>query len=46
MSESSLYPVPASWRESAWINKQKYTEMYRQSIEQPDQFWLNRPVNF
>ena len=39
MSASALYPVPASWHQSAWINKQKYTEMYRQSIEQPEQFW-------
>ena len=46
MSESSLYPVPASWRESAWINKQKYTEMYRQSIEQPDQFWAEQAREF
>jgi len=46
MSASALYPVPASWHQSAWINKQKYTEMYRQSIEQPEQFWAEQANEF
>ncbi|MDG1311575.1 MAG: acetate--CoA ligase [Porticoccaceae bacterium] len=46
MSESPLYPVPAHWQENAWINKQKYSQMYRQSIEQPDQFWAEQASEF
>ena len=46
MSSLPLYPVPASWQESAWINKQKYTEMYRQSIDQPEQFWAEQAAEF
>jgi acetyl-CoA synthetase len=46
MSESPLYPVPAHWQENAWINKQKYSQMYRQSIEQPDQFWAEQAEEF
>ncbi len=46
MSESPLYPVPTHWQENAWINKQKYRQMYRQSIEQPDQFWAEQAEEF
>jgi acetyl-CoA synthetase len=46
MTESPLYPVPAHWQENAWINKQKYSQMYRQSIEQPDQFWAEQASEF
>ena len=33
------YPVPESWSSSAWINKEKYNEMYDQSVRDPDGFW-------
>src|SRR5271166_4571488 len=33
------YPVPESWSSSAWINKEKYYEMYDQSVRDPDGFW-------
>ena len=33
------YPVPESWSSSAWINKEKYNEMYEQSVRDPDGFW-------
>ena len=46
MSESLIHPVPAQWRENAWINKEKYSDMYRQSIEQPDQFWAEQAAEF
>ena len=46
MSSLPLYPVPASWQDSAWINKQKYTEMYRQSVDQPEQFWAQQADEF
>ena len=46
MSSLPLYPVPASLQDSAWINKQKYTEMYRQSVDQPEQFWAQQADEF
>ncbi len=46
MSSLPMYPVPASWQDSAWINKQKYTEMYRQSVDQPEQFWAQQADEF
>ncbi len=40
MSEQQkVYPVPADVASNALINKAKYEEMYKQSVEQPDAFW-------
>ena len=34
-----VYPVPREWAEEALINSERYAEMYRESIEDPDGFW-------
>ncbi len=39
MSEGKVYPVPEQWRQSAFLNYEKYLEMYRDSIESPQDFW-------
>ncbi len=46
MSDSSLFPVSEYWQETAWINKEKYQDMYRQSIDEPDQFWAQQAKEF
>ena len=38
MSEA-VYPVPADWSEKALIDEERYQEMYRASIEDPEAFW-------
>ncbi len=38
MSASS-FPVTSEWNKSAWINRDKYREMYNRSLEAPDEFW-------
>jgi len=38
MSTTNI-PVTKQWTENAWINKNKYTEMYQNSIKDPDKFW-------
>jgi len=38
MSEA-VYPVPADWSEKALVNEERYQEMYRASIEDPEAFW-------
>ena len=35
----ALYPVPKAWAETALIDAARYTEMYRQSVDDPDAFW-------
>ena len=35
----ALYPVPAEWAENALIDADRYTQMYRESVEDPEGFW-------
>ena len=39
MSSDKVIPVTAPWAVKAWINKDKYKEMYARSISDPDGFW-------
>ncbi len=40
MSEQQkVYPVPSELAETAWINKEKYLAMYKESVDNPDAFW-------
>jgi acetyl-CoA synthetase len=39
---SSLFPVPESFKKSAWIDEAKYREMYKRSIEDPEAFWAEQ----
>ncbi len=36
---SELIPVPASWQARAFVNAQKYEDMYRDSVSDPEAFW-------
>jgi acetyl-CoA synthetase len=46
MSDAQLYPVPESWAKTAWINKETYQEMYRESIDDPEKFWAKQAAEF
>jgi acetyl-CoA synthetase len=46
MSESKLYDVPADVAASAYINKDKYNEMYQRSISDPEGFWAEQAEAF
>lgn len=35
----SIYPIPENIKKSAWIDAQKYEELYQLSIEDPEEFW-------
>ncbi|MDH3581866.1 MAG: AMP-binding protein, partial [Hyphomicrobiales bacterium] len=39
MSEVKVYEVPAEWKARAFIDSDKYQEMYKQSVEDPEGFW-------
>ncbi|MEZ5840370.1 MAG: acetate--CoA ligase [Hyphomicrobiales bacterium] len=39
MSEAKVYPVPESVAKAALVDNQKYLEMYKASVENPDAFW-------
>ena len=38
MSET-IYPVPAEWAGHALVNAERYADMYRRSLDDPDGFW-------
>ncbi|KAF0808749.1 acetyl-CoA synthetase [Alcanivorax sp. S71-1-4] len=46
MSEVKRYPVPDSFRQRALMDKTRYEEWYRASIEEPDTFWAARATEF
>ena len=39
MSDNTLFPVPESWKKSAWCDNEKYLKMYEQSVKDPEGFW-------
>ncbi|SEI56161.1 acetyl-CoA synthetase [Allopseudospirillum japonicum] len=43
MSEQEkIYPVTAEFAANAWINNEKYQELYAQSVENPEAFWAEQ----
>ncbi len=36
---SKVYPVPAEWAKSAYVDKAGYEELYRRSVEDNEAFW-------
>ncbi len=36
---SKIYPVPEEWAQRAWIDREKYEQLYRRSIEDNEAFW-------
>jgi acetyl-CoA synthetase len=46
MSVSKVYSVDSQIAENAWIDEQKYREMYRQSVENPEEFWAEQCSKF
>jgi acetyl-CoA synthetase len=46
MSDFPVHPVPQQWSNSAWIDDQAYQTMYRQSVENPEQFWAHQAEQF
>ncbi len=39
MSSEITFPVSADWAARAWINQDKYQEMYNRSVQDPNGFW-------
>ncbi len=44
MSDQKLYPVKQEFADSAWINNEKYLQMYQQSIINPEGFWREQAM--
>jgi acetyl-CoA synthetase len=37
----SLIKVPSEWRQHAWIDRERYEDMYARSLNDPEGFWRN-----
>ena len=46
MSGDKTYQVPEAIAANAHINSEKYNELYRLSIEEPDKFWADKAEEF
>ncbi len=46
MSEQKKYSVSSAIKEKAWIDNDRYKEMYDRSIQEPDNFWAEQADNF
>jgi acetyl-CoA synthetase len=42
MSDNTLFPVPDAVAKSAWVDNDKYLEMYQQSVDDPESFWAEQ----
>ena len=42
MSDAKIHPVPAEWKERAFIDKDKYLATYQRSVDDPDGFWAEQ----
>ncbi len=41
MSDTSIFPVPATVAAEAWVDEAKYARLYEQSVADPEKFWGN-----
>lgn len=46
MTEQHVYPVPDAIQRTAAIDSERYQELYKQSVEQPDEFWAAQASEF
>ena len=44
--EGKVFDIPASLKESAYINNDKYLEMYKESVDDPEGFWAKLADEF
>jgi len=46
MTTEKIYDIPANISENTYISPEKYEEMYKQSIDDPDKFWTEMANEF
>ncbi|MGD2136905.1 MAG: acetate--CoA ligase [Gammaproteobacteria bacterium] len=46
MSESKIYDIPASFKQTALLDEAAFNSMYRQSVEDPAAFWAEQAGKF
>jgi acetyl-CoA synthetase len=46
MSKQAVYPVPDKWSAEAWVDAKHYEVLYRQSLDDPYEFWAKQSNQF
>ena len=46
MDDNRIYPVALRYAEEAYIDEARYQEMYRRSIENPEEFWSEQAEKY
>ena len=46
MSDSAIYPVSEAASAKSHLSREQFNEMYRRSIEDPEEFWAEQAGNF
>ena len=46
MSNEKVYAIPAEVAKRAWVDADKYKEMYERSVKDPDGFWAEQAKQF
>ncbi|MBU1220079.1 acetate--CoA ligase [Myxococcota bacterium] len=44
--EGKIFEIPTNLKETAYINNEKYLEMYQQSVQDPEGFWAKMAEEF
>ena len=44
--DGRVFEVPEELKKSAYINKEKYEELYKRSVEDPEKFWAEQAEEF
>ena len=46
MSQVHLHPIPEAFKKNAHITAEKYRDMYRRSLQEPEAFWSEQAKHF
>ena len=46
MSENTIYPVSEAAAAGSHLNSDEFEQMYRQSVEDPEEFWAEQAGRF
>jgi len=46
MNDDRKYPVDLEYAETAYIDETRYQEMYRRSIDNPEEFWSEQAEKY
>ena len=46
MSQEKVYPVTDATSKHNYLNRESYEELYKKSVESPEEFWAEQAEHF